>query len=347
MSILLTLAGFVSGLVAMALAASWLFSFAVARKVGDVLPPTGRLVDVAGTRLHVHASGEGPAVLMIHGLGGQLCHFTYGVAGRLAGRYRVVAVDRPGSGWSPALPGGEAGLSAQAAVLAALIERLGLGRPLVVGHSLGGAVALALALEHPDKVSGLALLAPLTHMPDDVPPVFKGLAIGSPALRRLVAWTLAIPASIRKGGATLEQVFGPETAPKDLGTRGGGLLSLRPSAFLGASADLRALPARLPALEQGYGRLRIPVGVLYGRADRILDWRANGQALADKVTGARLELVDGGHMLPVTQPDACAAFIDRMAQASGLRYPVDADGADAEDGAGAGASGARRTGPLR
>lgn len=335
MNILLTLAGFVCGLVAVAVAASWLFTFAIARKVGEALPPRGRFVDVAGTRLHVHESGEGPALLMIHGLGGQLSHYTYGIAGRLAGRYRVVAVDRPGSGWSPALSGGEAGLPAQAAVLAALIERLGLGRPLVVGHSLGGAVALALALEHPDKVSGLALLAPLTHMRDDVPPVFKGLAIRSPLLRRLVAWTLAIPASIRKGGATLEQVFGPEPAPKDFGTRGGGLLSLRPSAFLAASADLQALPAHLPALQQGYGRLRVPVGILYGRDDRILDWRANGQALADKVAGARLELVDGGHMLPVTQPDTCAAFIDGMAQASGLRLAAAAGAANA------GASGAR------
>ena len=50
--------------------------------------------------------------------------------------------------------------------------------------------------------------------------------------------------------------------------------------------------------------------VLFGRGDRLLDWRSNGQALVDKVAGARLQLVDGGHMLPVTQPDVTAKFIE-------------------------------------
>jgi pimeloyl-ACP methyl ester carboxylesterase len=64
--------------------------------------------------------------------------------------------------------------------------------------------------------------------------------------------------------------------------------------------------------------VRLPLGILFGRDDRILDWRYHGEALAAKAGGARLELIDGGHMLPVTQPDACAAFIEQMAQACGL-----------------------------
>ena len=320
MSGLLVLILVVAALAVLLAAICFLFTLFTARKVESILPPKGAFVDVPGARLHYRESGQGhgPAILMIHGLGGQLAHFTYGVAGRLAGRYRVVAVDRPGCGWSTRAEGAQADLSTQAAALAALVDHLGLARPLVVGHSLGGAVALALALEHPDKVAGLALLAPLTHMPDDVQPVFKGLTIASPGLRKLVAWTLAIPASIRSSAGTLEQVFGPEAVPKDFGTRGGGLLGLRPGAFLAASSDLQALPARLPALQGRYGLLRIPVGVLYGKDDRILDWRANGQALADKVPGARLELIEGGHMLPITNPDACAGFIEAMAEASSL-----------------------------
>jgi pimeloyl-ACP methyl ester carboxylesterase len=322
MSVLPTILGVVLGLLAMALLASWLFTAGIARKVAALLPAKGRFVDVPGARLHVHDAGQGPAILLIHGLGGQLAHYTYGVAGRLADRYRVVAVDRPGCGWSTADAGFDGSPQAQAAILAALIERLGLGRPLVVGHSLGGAVALALALEHPDKVSGLALLAPLTHTPAAVPPVFQGLMIASPPVRRLVASTLATPAAIRKSRVTLDRVFGPEAAPQDFGTRGGGLLSLRPASFLAASRDLQAVPVYLPALEARYGALRLPLGVLFGKDDRILDWRANGQVLTGKVAGARLELVDGGHMLPITQPASCAAFIDGMARESGLTSPA-------------------------
>jgi pimeloyl-ACP methyl ester carboxylesterase len=201
-------------------------------------------------------------------------------------------------------------------VLAALIERLGLQRPVVVGHSLGGAVALALALDHPQHVAGLALLAPLTHIQDTVPAVFKALTIESKALRTLLAWTLAIPASIRNSRATLDQVFGPDPVPADFGTRGGGLLGLRPKTFLAASDDLQALPARLPQQQARYGALRVPLHVLYGRADRILDWSVHGQALVDAVPGAGLTLIDGGHMLPVTHPQVCADVIDAVARAA-------------------------------
>jgi len=318
MNVLLTLLGFLLGLLVITLAGAWLSTLAIKRKVEALLPPKGRFVDVPGARLHVREYGEGPAILMIHGLGGQLAHFSYAVAPQLAGRFRVVAVDRPGSGWSTAA--GSADLASQATALAALIDRLALGRPLVVGHSLGGAVALALALDHPDKLSGLALLAPLTHMPEGgrVPAVFKGLMIRPPLLRKLVAWTLATPRSISKSAQTLEQVFGPDAVPKDFGMRGAGLLSLRPAAYLAASADLQALPDALPAQQERYGTLRLPLGILFGRDDRILDWRFHGQALAGKVAGAQLELIDGGHMLPVTRPDACVGFIGEMAQASGL-----------------------------
>jgi pimeloyl-ACP methyl ester carboxylesterase len=222
----------------------------------------------------------------------------------------VIVVDRPGSGYSTRAAASPADLSTQAAALAALVRSLGLGPAFVVGHSLGGAIALTMALEHPQQVAGLALLAPLTHIRDDVPPVFAGLTIQSPAMRKLVAWTLAIPASIRNSAKTLDVVFGPEPVPKDFATRGGGLLSLRPSAFLSASNDLQALPERLPQVQERYAELRLPVHVLYGKDDRILDWKANGQALVDKVPGARLELVEGGHMLPVTQVEATAGFIE-------------------------------------
>jgi len=302
------------GILAILLAIVVLFTWYTARKVESLLPPKGRFIDVPGARLHLRDFGEEhagrPAILMIHGLAGQLSHYTYGVAGKLAASHRVIVVDRPGSGYSTRAPGTPADLSTQAGAMAALMRSLGLGPCFVVGHSLGGAVALTLALEHPQQVAGLALLAPLTHIREDVPPVFKGLTIASPLVRKLVAWTLAVPASIRNSKATLDVVFGPEAVPKDFATRGGGLLGLRPSSFLSASSDLQALPERLPQVQARYGELRVPVSVLYGKDDRILDWKANGQALVDKVPGACLELVEGGHMLPITQVEKTVAFIE-------------------------------------
>jgi pimeloyl-ACP methyl ester carboxylesterase len=314
MTILLT----VAGILAACIAVLFLFTWHTARKVEGVLPSRGRFIDVPGARLHIRDFGEAkpdrPAILLVHGLAGQLSHYTYGVAGLLAERHRVIVVDRPGSGYSTRAPGAAADLSTQAAALAALVRTLSLGPVLVVGHSLGGAIALTMALEHPRQVAGLALLAPLTHIRDDVPPVFKGLTIQSPLMRKLVAWTLATPATIKNSAATLETVFGPEPVPTDFATRGGGLLGLRPGAFLSASSDLQALPERLPLVQARYHELRLPVHVLYGKDDRLLDWKANGQALVDKVPGARLEVIEGGHMLPITQVEVTTAFIEKVMQ---------------------------------
>jgi pimeloyl-ACP methyl ester carboxylesterase len=307
--IALVVAAIVAGLV--------IFSVRTARKVEAALPPAGRFVDVPGARLHVVERGQGPALLLIHGLAGQLCHFTYGIVDRLATEYRVIAVDRPGSGYSERAPGASAALGAQADVMAALIETLKLGRVVVVGHSLGGALALALAQRHPERVAGLALVAPLTHERTVVPAAFRAMHITRPWLRALVGWTLAVPMTIALSEKVLEMVFGPEAVPRDYAMRGGGLLSLRPKQFIAASTDLAAVNEDMPGMMQRYGAMRLPVSILYGKSDRILDPQEQGEAFAAKLPGAELTLVDGGHMLPITAPERTAQFI-RAAAARAL-----------------------------
>jgi len=290
-----------------------LFTAHTVRQVERALPPVGRFVDVPGARLHLVERGKGPGLLLVHGLAGQLAHFTYGIVDQLATEYRVVAVDRPGSGYSVRMPGASATLSAQADALAALIDTLQLGRTVVVGHSLGGAVALALAQRHPEHVAGLALLAPLTHPVQDVAPVFKGLKIAQPWMRTLVAWTLAVPLSMSKREEVLGILFGPEAAPGDFDTRGGSLLTLRPSHFIAACADLAAIPEDLPGMVPRYAAMRLPVSIIYGRGDGILNPTDQGEALAAKLPGAKLSLVAGGHMLPITMPDPMVQFIREAA----------------------------------
>lgn len=306
-------------IVALVLGVFGLFTWYTASRVEATLPPQGRFVDAGGVTFHVYEQGQGPTLLLIHGLAGQMRHYTYGVMERLAKEYRVVAIDRPGSGYSVRPPSAAADLSTQAASIAHLIDKMDLGKVFVVGHSLGGAIALTLAVEHPARVSGLALVAPLTHLPPgqtEPPAAFKALTIESPAVRKLVAWTLAVPGSIARSREVLDQVFGPEIVPGDFGTRGGGFLTLRPSHFIAASVDLQAVPKRLPAIVERYGELRIPISILYGRGDCILNWQVNGQAFVAKVPHAHLEVIEGGHMLPVTQPETTARFIMEAASQS-------------------------------
>ena len=292
------------------------FSAIAARRIEKIVPPQGGFLDLDGERLHVLDKGSGRPVVLIHGLSGQMGNFTHSLVGCLCDDFRVVAFDRPGSGYSTRSSVAPAGVRAQAATLAKAIRRLKLERPVIVGHSLGGAVALAIALDHPDCAGAVALISPATH-PISAPPVlFRGLAIRPPMLRRFVAWTLATPAGLigRKWGN--RRVFAPETAPADFGTKGGGLLALRPSNIFASSSDMIAamtLRDEIANMTQRYESLRMPVGILFGRSDPILDYREQGEAMKQKLPSLDLEIVEGGHMLPITQPDICAAFIRRMA----------------------------------
>lgn len=304
------------GLAVLALAAAGLalFTYEIARRVRRGLPPRGRFVEVGGQRIHYVDRGRGPAIVMVHGLSGQLGNFAHSLAGRLTSEFRVVLIDRPGSGWSTRAPGAPAGLKAQAETIVAVIRALGLERPLLVGHSLGGAVALAVGLDHPEVVRGLALIAPLTHPQDEIPEPFRLLAVRSPAISRLVAWTLATPLAMLRRRVILDYVFGPDTPPPDFGTRGGALLGLRPESFRNASRDMFAAHAEIGAMVARYPGLTIPVAILYGTGDRILDHRRHGEAMRERVAGLALELIEGGHMLPITAPDAAAAFVRSRAR---------------------------------
>ncbi len=278
------------------------FSAYVAARVERALPPTGHFIDIGADRIHYVEHGRGSPIVLVHGLGGQLLNFAYLDLPKLARSHRVILIDRPGAGYSIRGANSPDTIVHQAATVAAFIQALKLDKPLLVGHSLGGAIALAVGLNHPQSISRLALIAPLTHAQVEPPQAFRGLMIRSPLLRRVIAYTLATPLAIRKGPELLQLVFGPEPVPNDFQTRGGGLLGLRPNNFYAASSDMLATADDLPTMESRYGTLRMPVDILYGRQDQILDYRRHGEALQQKVPHAALKLVDGGHMLPVTLP---------------------------------------------
>ncbi|KJK20995.1 alpha/beta hydrolase [Burkholderiaceae bacterium 16] len=289
------------------------FTGLIAHKVEKALPPKGKFIEIDGARLHYIDKGQGPVIVMVHGLGGQTGNFSHSLLERLTSRFRVILVDRPGSGYSTRPAAMSARLSVQSAVVAKFIRALGVENPLLVGHSLGGAVALGVALDHPGAVGGLALIAPLTHPVEGVPPMFRALSISSATLRRAIAWTWAVPRSILRGRAMLELVFSPDQPPKDFAIAGGGLLGLRPGSFYAASSDMVSVAEDLPGMAQRYASLTLPISILYGTADAVLDWQAHGKAMRDKLPALDLELVPGGHMLPVTIPDKAAAWVTAAA----------------------------------
>jgi pimeloyl-ACP methyl ester carboxylesterase len=297
-----------------------LFTACTARLVEQAVPPLGHFIEVDGARIHYidtganGAVGGWPPLLLIHGPG-QMRNFTHSLLDPLKKDHRVVIIDRPGSGYSSRPVNGTATIRAQAESIARFAKALRLERSLVVGHSLGGAIALALALDHPDQVAGLVLLAPAWRQPQRVPPPFDVFDIASPLIRHTVAWTLATPFAIYNRALVLGTLFGPQPVPRDFATKGGGFLNLRPSAFISASRDLVESRRTIDDITARYASLRFPLGILYGANDRVLDATAQGETLAALVPGAEYEVIEGGgHMIPVASADRCAAFIGRMAQ---------------------------------
>jgi pimeloyl-ACP methyl ester carboxylesterase len=291
-----------------------LFTLFIRRRVEAAVPPLGRFVQIGETRLHIVERGTGPPLVLVHGLGAQLRNFTYALADQLAANFRVICVDRPGCGYSTRPTRVSASLPGQAATIAHLLAALGIAKPIIVGHSYGGAVALALALNHSENVGGLALIAPLTHAQDAAPAVFRDLVILSPSLRRLIAWTLAVPLSMAAGAKVLSLIFRPDAVPADFASAAGGLLALRPGQFYAASTDLVSVNDDLPAMEARYGSIRIPVGILFGRSDEILSCQDHGVAMQSKIPGLVVSLVDGGHMLPISAPELTAHWIAEFAR---------------------------------
>jgi pimeloyl-ACP methyl ester carboxylesterase len=118
-------------------------------------------------------------------------------------------------------------------------------------------------------------------------------------------------------GAVVKGVFAPDPAPADFATRGGGLLGMRPDNFYAASTEISLVNDYLPEMVKRYPQLRLPIGLIYGSRDKVLDFRKHGQALADKVPGLKLQLVEGrGHMLPITATERVAALVEQVAKRS-------------------------------
>lgn len=293
------------------------FAFATRRIAAEAerqVPPVGKFIEVDGNRLHYVEQGEGRPIVFVHGLGAQLHHFRHPLFSAFGQGYRLIALDRPGSGYSTRAPGATGRLTEQALLVRHFIEALGLEKPLVVGHSLGGAITLALALDHPEAISGIALLAPLTHLETELRPEFRSLYVKSAPVRKLLAHTVAVPAALKFSPQTLAFIFGPQEPPADYRTAGGGYAGLRPSHFFATATDLVAIEHDLGEIEKRYGELTMPAGLFAGTADRVLNFKVHHAPMPERIKGLDFEYVEGlGHMPQYAETARVVAFIRRMA----------------------------------
>jgi pimeloyl-ACP methyl ester carboxylesterase len=285
--------------------------------------PAGRFVPVAGGRLHVvdlapASPADGLPVVLLHGASGNLEDERITLGRALAARRRVILIDRPGHGFSDR-PGGKADASParQAALVAQALAAMGIDRMIVLGHSWAGAVATALALDFPERVAGLLLLAPVTHPWRGGISWYNTLA-ATPVIGRLFVQALALPLGMLMIRSGVAGVFAPQRPPSDYMRLAAVRLVLRPAEFIANAQDMAVLKAFVTAQVPRYRAITAPTVVLAGDCDTIVSADIHARAVAALIPGAKLVVLEGiGHMPHHVAADEIVAAIDALeAQAS-------------------------------
>jgi pimeloyl-ACP methyl ester carboxylesterase len=287
--------------------------------------PPGAFVIVPGARVHYVRAGAGQPVVYIHGAKGSVYDFTLSISPRLSERYTAVAMDRPGSGFSSRPTDARNSPQAQAAALRAAAARLGLERPVLVGHSLGAAVALAWALDAPGSVAAVVTLGGYV-LPLGGPPPWVTRLLRAPLLLRgvgaLGCSRLGRPLVRR----AVERAFFP-TPPPEAYLRIAPRLALEASALVHDGEDRKVAEEGLMALRPRYPALSVPLVVLVGAQDRMVP-PAVSERLHALVPRSELVRVDSaGHMPQFSAPDAVVAAVDRAVALAGRPRPEQAGAA--------------------
>jgi pimeloyl-ACP methyl ester carboxylesterase len=286
-------------------------------------PPRGRFVDIDGLPQHVvdlvtaaEAGTAGPPIVLIHGAGCNLEDMRLALGERLAARHRVILVDRPGMGWSWRKDQRDSSPAYQADVLCAVLDRLSVKRAVLVGHSWGGALAVAFALNHPARLAGLVLLAPPLY---PFPRTAKWLytLFAKPVLGWLCAHTLALPLAALFIGVGLGAAFLPQLPPRRYVRRTAAMLLLRPATFLANACDVAGLRLFQADEASRYSALAGPITIVTGSRDLIVAPRGHAMVFAAAVPQAKLVVLPGiGHMLHHAAADRVVDEIEKLISAA-------------------------------
>lgn len=284
-------------------------------RIQDTFPAVGKMVEVNGAAVHVLQRGEsGPPVLVLHGASANAREFDYNLTPLLHRTHRVFLVDRPGHGHSERLDGAET-LGVQAAQAAGVLDQLAPGeKAVIVGHSFGGGVALRLALDRPDLVSGLVLLAPVSHDWGGGGGAWYNKYAGPPIIGHAFSQLVPIvgPAQVKSG---IQNVFHPEPAPEGYYEKSAIGLLFRPSNFRANARDVNALQSELASQQGRYPELAMPIIVYSGAQDTVLNPSLHVGKLKNQAQDLTLiKLAEGGHMPHHSQAENVAKDISRLAQ---------------------------------
>lgn len=299
---------------AAALAGAAALNVASARRVERRHPACGRFIDIDDARVHYTDEGTGPAVVLLHGNGLNARDWKHsGLTGALTSTHRVIAFDRPGFGHSTRPRSRAWSAAEQATLIHKALQKLGVGRAVIVGHSWGTLVALALALEYPDDCARLLLISGY-YFGSFRPETFVFGAPALPVAGDVMRYTISPPLASLLAPALAAQVFSP--AHVDDGFTGELPLSTRPSQILANAQDSALMIPSAAAMQHRYKDITVPAVIIAGAGDKVVR-PSQSRRLAREMPEAQLLVVEGaGHMVHYSANEMIAESIAVMAGAA-------------------------------
>ena len=288
------------------------------RNVEATFPPIGHFMSVAGKQVHYVRRGEasGTPVVLIHGASGNVRDWELSILPGLAQTHDVIAFDRPGFGYSDALPDHGWKLTDQIAHLRMALAELNVAKHILVGHSYGGSLAMRWALDHPDDLHGVVLIsAPVMDWGGGgIGPHYHigGRPVSGDILAQLVR-VVARDAYLRDA---ISDVFAPQVPEERYFTEGGAHLSLRPKTFKTNSVMMLRLYRQMVEQAPRNAELSVPLEIIHGQDDTIVPHFIHAEVLAKMHPRAGNRLLPGvGHMPHHAEPQTVIDIIRRLANA--------------------------------
>lgn len=269
--------------------------------------PPSEFVIVDNLRLHYLEEGSGQPVIFIPGGSGKVQDFSLSPLYDMAvDEYQVIIFDRPGLGYSEKPPNEETSPTVQARLIHGAVEKLGYEKPVVVGQSWGGVIALAYAQEFSAEISGIVLLGSSPY-PRERHTNFFNVIAQTPVLGDLIVHTLFVPIGRHwLAPAMMEQnkdAFAPLPEVPASYYDATLELGLRPSHLKAAAEETQVIPASLAELVKDLEQVSVPVMILAGDLDKHAYEQAS--RLAQDLPLSKTMIVDGAnHYLWFSNPEA-------------------------------------------
>jgi pimeloyl-ACP methyl ester carboxylesterase len=253
---------------------------------------------------------------MLHGASSNLEVMRQPVGDLLSRKHRVILIDRPGHGWSTRARLEDSTPEIQARMVEEALGKLGVTSAIFVVHSWAGALGARIALDYPQAVAGLVMLAPVAYpWPGGVGRYNR--LIATPVVGPLFAYTITLPLGLLLVDSGSRGVFLPQTMPDGFVRNTATPLLLRPREFIANARDLVTLKQAVAGQASRYAEIKAPVTIITGDADKTVSTDRHSRPFAAAAPNVKLIVLPGvGHMIQQAVPDLVIAEVEAMIAAA-------------------------------